>query len=192
MRSDARRVAFIAMMGALGNAMFVVSITILNWGQVALDLSHIGTLIAAMYGGPMAGLAAGGLVGIGGGLYFGSVSGLMHLYLPGFVVGKALTGLSVGALSRAMGLRKNRKSVRALAATLLGYVPECLFTVAFFLAVIPLFAPHAARFLVPLLAPILAKAWIEMTIMGFYMAALVGNQGFAQLMERLCPLATVK
>ncbi|MEM4699626.1 MAG: hypothetical protein QXT74_01590 [Candidatus Nezhaarchaeales archaeon] len=189
MGEGARRVAFIAMMGALGNAMFVISITILNWGQVALDLSHMGTLIAAIYGGPLAGLAAGAIAGVGGGLYFGSVSGLPFLYLPGFIVGKSLTGLSVGALGRALGLHKNRRAVGALAATLLGYVPECLFTAAFFLALIPLFAPQAAAFLRPLLVPILAKAWIEMSIMGFYMAALVGNQGFSQLMERLCPAA---
>ncbi|MCX8205058.1 MAG: hypothetical protein N3H31_05355 [Candidatus Nezhaarchaeota archaeon] len=191
MKTSARRVAFIAMMGALSNAMFAISITILNWGQVALDLSHMGTLIAAMYGGASAGLVVGGLAGIGGGLYFGSVSGLLHLYLPGFIAGKALTGLSVGALSRAFNLHRSKRSVKALIATLLGYVPECLFTVAFFLIVIPIFAPRAATFLMSLLVPILIKAWIEMFIMGFYMAALIGNQGFTQLVERLWPPTVV-
>ncbi|RLF10868.1 MAG: hypothetical protein DRJ98_05075 [Thermoprotei archaeon] len=186
----ARRVAFIGMMGALSNALFVVSITVFNWGQVALDLSHMGTLIASMYGGPAAGLIVGAIAGLGGGLYFGSMSGLTTLYLPGFVVGKALTGFTVGLLSRAFNLmNRNRKALLALIFTLIGYVPECLFTIAFFLVLIPAFAPPpVAGYLVPLLVPILTKAWIEMTIMGFYMAALVGNQGFTHLVSRLWPI----
>ncbi len=185
----ARRVAFIAMMGALSNALFVLSATLFNWGQVTLDLSHMGTLIAAFYGGPLAGLAVGAIAGLGSGLYFGSVSGLIPLFLPGLVIGKSLTGLGVGLLSKAFNvLGRERKAVAAVAITLLGYVPECLFTIAFFLVLIPLFAPHAAAWLTPLWASIVSKAWIEMGIMGFYMAALVGNQGFTQLVGRLWPM----
>jgi len=188
MSTAARRTAFIGMMGALSNALFVVSITIFNWGQVALDLSHMGTLIAAFYGGPLAGLITGALAGIGSGLYFGSVSGLLPLFLPGLVVGKALTGLSVGSLSKLLNVvKRERRAAATILATLLGYVPECLFTIAFFLVLIPVFAPSAAAYLTPLLVPITVKAWIEMSIMGFYMAALIGNQGFTQLMERLWP-----
>jgi len=187
----ARKVAFIAMMGALSNALFVISATIFNWGQVALDLSHMGTLIAAFYGGPLAGLTVGALAGLGSGVYFGSTSGLLPLFLPGLVVGKALTGLGVGSLSKAFNvLGRDRKAVVAILVTLLGYVPECLFTIAFFLVIIPFFAPHAASWLTPLWAGIVSKAWIEMSVMAFYMAALVGNQGFTQLVGRLWPTPT--
>ncbi|RLF16032.1 MAG: hypothetical protein DRJ97_02285 [Thermoprotei archaeon] len=185
----AKKVAFIGMMAALGNALFILSATVLNWGNIALDLSHVGTVIAAVYGGPLAGLTVGALVGISGGLYFGSMTGLMALYLPGFVFGKALTGLTVGCLARLFKISERRwKSWSAMAATLLGYIPECLFTVVFFLVLIPLFAPpELAGFLVTLLAPVLAKAWVEMTLIGFYMAALVGNEGFTQIIARLWP-----
>jgi len=186
-RSAARRVAFVAMMGALSSALFALSATVLNWGQVALDLSSMGVLIASFYGGPLAGLSVGMLAGILPGVYFGSTSGLLPLFLPGLVAGKSLTGLSVGALSRALNvLGRRRKAAAALTATLVGYVPECLFTVAFFLAVIPFFAPQAA-WLTNVMVPVVVKAWIEMAIMGFYMAALVGNQGFTLLVARLWP-----
>lgn len=184
--NSARKVAFIGMMGALSNILFLVSITVLNWGQVALDLSHMGTLIAGFFGGPLAGSAVGVIAGLGGGLYFGSTSGLVWLFLPGFIVGKMLTGLTVGLLSRSLRIMERRKGLLTIFSTLLGYVPECLFTVFFFLVIIPLFAPPAAAgFLVTLLIPILAKAWIEMGLMGFYMAALVGNQGFTSMVSRL-------
>jgi riboflavin transporter FmnP len=185
--SRTRRVAFIGMMGALSNILFLASVTVLNWGQVALDLSHMGTLIAGFFGGPLAGSAVGIIAGLGSGLYFGSTSGLMVLFLPGFVFGKMLTGLSVGLISRGLRIMgRRRKGLLTLVSTLLGYVPECLFTVFFFMVIIPLFAPPAAAsFLVTLLMPILVKAWIEMGLMGFYMAALVGNQGFTNLVSRL-------
>lgn len=185
--SSARKVAFIGMMGALSNILFLASITVLNWGQVALDLSHMGTLIAGFFGGPWAGSAVGVIAGLGSGLYFGSTSGLVWLFLPGFIIGKMLTGLTVGFLSRSLRImERKRRGLLTIFSTLLGYVPECLFTVFFFLVIIPLFAPPAAAgFLVTLLMPILAKAWIEMGLMGFYMAALVGNQGFTSMVSRL-------
>lgn len=185
--SKARRVAFIGMMGALSNILFLASITVLNWGQVSLDLSHVGTLIAAFFAGPLAGLSVGVIAGLGTGLYFGSISGLIWLFLPGLIVGKALTGFTVGLLSKAFRLmEKRRKGLLTIVFTLAGYVPECLFTVLFFLVVIPAFAPPAAAaYLTPLLTPILVKAWIEMGIMGFYMAALVGNNGFTSMVNRL-------
>lgn len=185
--NSARKVAFIGMMGALSNILFLASVTVLNWGQVALDLSHMGTLIAGFFGGPLAGSAVGIIAGLGSGLYFGSASGLIWLFLPGFVVGKMLTGLTVGLISRSLRIMgRSRRGLLTIFSTLLGYVPECLFTVFFFIVVIPLFAPPAAAgFLVTLLVPILAKAWIEMGLMGFYMAALVGNQGFTGLVSRL-------
>ncbi|MEM3957457.1 MAG: ECF transporter S component, partial [Thermoproteota archaeon] len=171
--SSARKVAFIGMMGALSNILFLASVTVLNWGQVALDLSHMGTLIAGFFGGPLAGSAVGVIAGLGSGLYFGSTSGLVWLFLPGFIIGKMLTGLTVGLISRSLRImERRRKGLLTIFSTLLGYVPECLFTVFFFLVIIPLFAPPAAAgFLVTLLMPILAKAWIEMGLMGFYMAA---------------------
>ncbi|MGQ9596248.1 MAG: ECF transporter S component [Thermoproteota archaeon] len=187
--NKARKVAFIGAMGALSNALFLASITVLNWGQVALDLSHMGTLIAAFFAGPLAGAIVGIIAGLGSGLYFGSVSGLMALFLPGFIIGKSLTGITVGFLSKAFKLmEKRKKGLSTLTFTLLGYVPECLFTTFFFIALIPAFAPPAAAsYLISLLVPILTKAWIEIGIMGFYMAALIGNSGFVNILRRLWP-----
>lgn len=182
-----RRVAFIGIMGALSNVLFLASITVLNWGQVALDLSHMGTLIAGFLAGPLEGFAVGIIAGLGSGLYFGLMSGLIWLFLPGLIIGKALTGFTVGLLGGKFRLmERSRKGLLTIVFTLVGYVPECLFTIIFFMLLIPAFAPPAATtLLIPLLVPILIKAWIEVGIMGFYMAALVGNDGFINMVRKL-------
>lgn len=43
---------FIAVMAVLGNTLSMLSIGLANAGQIGLDLSHITTFIAAVYGDP--------------------------------------------------------------------------------------------------------------------------------------------
>ncbi len=171
---------FTAMMGALGNILFALSETVLSWGQVALDISHIGTLIAAVYGGPLTGLIAGLLVGLGPGLYFGYIGGSLGLLgLIGLPLGKALTGVFVGLLARWFKINERRaSSLLVIPIVLIGYVPECIFTIFLFEVLVAIFLPLIAQFLIPFLVPILIKALIEMGIMSFFMAALFGNNGF--------------
>jgi len=189
MGPSARVVAFIAMMGALGNALFMLSQFVFTMGQVALDLSHIATFISALYGGPELGTLVGILVGIGTGFYFGFVGGSLGLPgLLGLVAGKAMTGFTAGVISSF--LRKNKGfqtlSSRKVAILIpISYIPECLFTVAFFLALVPLFfPPDKAAFFASLLAPILIKAWIEIGFMAALMGALAGNKGFLDFVEK--------
>ncbi|MGC8849697.1 MAG: hypothetical protein ACP5QI_04405, partial [Candidatus Bathyarchaeia archaeon] len=57
------RVAFIASMGALGNILALLSMYLAPiHPQVCLDLSHIGTFLAALQYGPALGFMAGALV----------------------------------------------------------------------------------------------------------------------------------
>ena len=177
---------FTVMMGALGNVLFLLSETVLSWGQIALDISHIGTLIAAIYGGPLPGLIAGILVGLGPGLYFGYIGGSLGLLgLIGLPVGKALTGIFVGLLIRWLKIEKRKaSSLIVIPVVLAGYVPECIFTVFFFQVLVAIFLPLISQFVIPLLVPILIKAWIEVGIMGFFMAALVGNSGFSDFVRQ--------
>jgi len=187
MRPRAVSVAFAALMGALGNALFVLSQSLFTVGQVALDLSHVATFISAIYGGPWLGCVVGVLVGVGTGIYFGYVGGSLGLLgLVGLPTGKALTGITAGFLSRlAGGSQGVLQSRKAVAVVLASYVPECLFTVVFFRALVPLFLPpEVAAFLVPLLTPILVKAWIEISFIAVLMGALAGNRGFVEFIQR--------
>jgi hypothetical protein len=176
-------------MAALGNVMFVFSQTIFKTGQIALDLSHIGTLIAAVYGGPWTGLLAGLLVGVGPGFYFGYLGGTLGLLgLIGLPIGKALTGFTVGHLARFFKIENTKyASWKIVLVTLLGYIPEAIFTVVFFEVFVVILLPDVAAYLGPMQAfviSIMIKAWLEMAILSFIMGALVGNNGFSTFMRQ--------
>jgi uncharacterized membrane protein len=195
-----RTIAFVALMGALGNVMFVVSETIFKTGSIALDLSHIGTFVAAIYGGPLVGLITGFIVGIGPGLYFGYLGGSLGLLgLIGLPVGKALTGLTVGYLGRILKIDSARHpSWKVAVATLVGYIPEALFTILYFETFIVILIPGFASYLMSqygtmhaYVAFLMAKAWIEIGIMTAFMSALVGNNGFNEFVSRVFTKAYV-
>lgn len=191
---SSRTIAFVALMGALGNVMFVVSQTIFKTGPIALDLSHIGTFIAAVYGGPLIGLITGVIVGIGPGLYFGYLGGSLGLLgLIGLPVGKALTGLTVGYLGRIFKAdRTKHSSWKVPVATLVGYIPEALFTILFFESFIVIWFPGFTAYLTgqygsmhAYVAFLMAKAWFEIGILTAFMSALVANNGFNQFVSRV-------
>ena len=198
MRPSARVIAFVAMMGALGNALFMLSQFVFTMGQVALDLSHVATFISALYGGPELGTLVGMLVGMGTGFYFGFVGGALGLPgLLGLMAGKALTGFTAGIIADFLREGKELKTLSSRKAAFLipvSYIPECLFTVAFFLALIPLFfPPEKAAFFASLLTPILIKAWIEIGFIAALIGALAGNRGFLDFVEHfLGPRAVEK
>ncbi|MEM3464197.1 MAG: hypothetical protein QXL91_04975 [Candidatus Bathyarchaeia archaeon] len=194
MAADSRRIVFLALMAALGNVMFVISQTIFKMTQIALDLSHIGTLIAAVYGGPLAGLVAGLLVGIGPGIYFGYVGGSLGLLgALGLPIGKAMTGVSVGYLAKIFRVQHSKgSSWKMTFATLIGYIPECIYTLFFFIVLVTILLPDVAAFFTfifgsiwALALSVLAKAWVEMALLGFFMGALVGNSGFNDFVGRV-------
>ncbi|MHC1628394.1 MAG: hypothetical protein ACXQTI_06165 [Candidatus Nezhaarchaeales archaeon] len=181
--------ALIGLMGALGNALFAISAPLLSWTGgaigISLDLSHIGTIIAAIFGGPIAGFLTGLIVGLLPGVWFGFIVGgagaLALLCLP---IGKALTGLTVGALSGIFKVpqRSKGRSLLTLASTLLGYIPEMLFTMLYFMYLVPIFVGFEMA--IAFMIPIIIKAWIEMGVIGLFTASLVGNQGFIGVVEK--------
>jgi len=191
---NSRKIVFLAIMAALGNVMFIVSQTIFKTSQIALDLSHIGTLIAAVYGGPLIGLLTGLMVGIGPGLYFGYLGGSLGLLgVIGLPVGKALTGAAVGYLARFFKMESIKySSWKIVVATLIGYLPESIFTVFYFEGLVVILLPEVAAFFTSffgsmhvLVFSILTKAWIEMALLGVFMGALVGNNGFNDFVSKV-------
>jgi riboflavin transporter FmnP len=160
-----RQVAFVASMGALGNVLALLTVTIPTpVSQIAPDLSHVATLIVALYSGPVLGGITGALVSIvpfyrfGVAGWYGPLVGFLIIPL------KSLTGITAGLLG---------KKLRPAHATLLGYVPECVSTYAFFMLVVPFFLPEVAQYVTQgFVILVLAKAWVELGIIAVIMEAI--------------------
>lgn len=187
---DAKRTAFIAMMSGLGLLLSAISLHVAplltaigSQGGAALDLSHIATFVAAIFGGPVVGAIVGFLSGIYAGYYFGYViGGLGLLSLIGVPLGKALTGLTAGFLYKKLRITSSsRPSMLTVPVTLLSYVPECLYTIVYFLYVVLYFYGYGMSFMLPIVIP---KAWVEITVMSILMGALAGNKGFKEFVLR--------
>lgn len=180
---DSKTLAFIAIMAALGNILFLISQSILQITLgVALDFSLIAAFIAAFYGGPIIGVVTGLFVGIFPGIFFGPLGQGQWLGLIGLPLGKALTGLTAGLISKGMKLNeKQHYSLLTIPTVLVAYVPECLFTIAYFAYLMPLFLLKEGAWLLPFVLP---KAWAEIIISSIIMAALVGNLGFSNFVNK--------
>jgi LytS/YehU family sensor histidine kinase len=181
---EAKTIAFILTMGALGNLLFATSsyAVPIAFG-VSLDLSLIAVFIAGYYGGPFTGFVSGLLVGLFPGVVFGPLGMSSWLGLFGLPLGKGLTGLTAGIISKALKLgQRPHSSILAVPSTLSAYVPECIFTYAFFAFFMPFFLGISGTNV--FLAFILPKAIGEVIIMSFLMAALIGNHGFNDFITR--------
>ena len=185
---DAKQTAFVAMMSALGLLLSAISLnaapllTTVGQSGAALDLSHIATFIAAIFGGPYIGAMVGFLSGIYAGYYFGYVMGSLGvLSLIGVPFGKALTGLTAGFLYKK--LNSNQRSSLTIPITLMSYIPECIYTISYFLYIVPYVYP-AMSFMTLMISIVIPKAWIEITVMSILMGALAGNVGFKEFIMK--------
>ncbi|MEM3642111.1 MAG: hypothetical protein QXH37_09345 [Candidatus Bathyarchaeia archaeon] len=175
---NTKTISFALMMGALGNILFAISYYAVNFGSgIALDFSLIAAFIAGFYGGPLTGFVSGLLVGVMPGIMFGPLGMGAWLGLIGLPIGKALTGLTAGLISRSLGIgRRSHSSLTVVPATLLAYVPEGIYTFAYFAYLMPFFLGKGSAAI--FIYGILPKAIGEVAIMSVLMAALVGNKGF--------------
>lgn len=181
---DAKTISFTLMMGVLGNVLFAISYYAGNLAPgVALDFSLVAACIAGFYGGPLTGFISGLFVGIMPGIMFGPMGMGSWLGLFGLPLGKGLTGLAAGIVARGSGLgQRPYSSLLAVPATLLAYVPECLFTYSYFAYLMPFFLGSGGSLI--FIYYILPKALGEVTIISFLMAALIGNHGFNDFVSR--------
>jgi len=183
-----KNAAFVAMMGALGNILSWLSMSLapflpnLPLGpisvSIAFDLSHLTTFTAALYGGPL----VGGLTGLIGGAVAANVFGFSQgNFVTGFALplGKALTGVAAGFIMRVLRLQTGKRHQSlVVVSTLLAYIPEGIFTVFIFLSILPLVFRIPAVIFYSITAGILVKASIEMLIEGLILSALSANQSF--------------
>jgi len=181
---DTKRTAFVGLLSALGIVLSAISLNIAPIvGNAAFDLSHIATFIAAIFGGPIAGATVGLLGGLYAGYHFGFVYGQGPIALIATPIGKAMTGLTAGLLYKKLRIASGSgRSVWVVPATLVAYIPECIFTILYFLYIAPFVLGHELAFVsVPV---VIAKAWIEIIVMSIIMGALAGNAGFKEFIKR--------
>ena len=171
------------MMGALGNVLFAISYFAGPIAPgIALDFSLIAVFIAGFFIGPREGIITGLLAGILPGIMFGPVGTGGWLGLIGLPLGKALTGLTAGFIGKGVNFQKPRSSLLGIPLTILAYIPESIFTYAYFAFLLPLFIPTQVLGNAVIIT-ILIKAFGEVTIMGFIIAALLGNKGFKDFIQ---------
>lgn len=194
---NSKQIAFTTIMSALGLLLSTLSLNIapifsaVGQGGAALDLSHIATFIAAIFGGPLLGAAVGFISGIYAGYHFGYVIGCLGLLsLIGVPSGKALTGLTAGFLYKKLRINESpRTSTLTIPVILMSYLPECIYTIVYFRCLVPYFYGFAMEFMIPI---VISKAWVEIVVMSLLMGALAGNSGFKEFIFRFFEAAKTK
>ena len=188
---SSKNLTFISMMAALGNVLSLLSIHLspfmpsipvgpLNF-SLALDLSHITTFIAALFGGPLVGGVTGLIGGAIAAFEFGFSKGNLVTGF-GLPIGKALTGLTAGLLMSRLNPNKDR--LRMVISTVASYIPEGLFTILIFVIIYPIFFPLTPlSFILPFTTQIIVKAFAEMVIIGILISVMTDNQGFNDSMK---------
>jgi len=172
---NTKKLTFTIMMGALGNALCLISYLLqIIPGAVALDLSLLAVFIAGVYAGPKSGFAAGLMAGILPGIMFGPLGTGGILGLIALPLGKGLTGLTIGLLALMLSRIDNRifKALLCVPLILLAYIPEGIFTYAYFTVLLPLFLNSEALSSAIIYA-VMTKAIIEVAIMSIIMAVLI-------------------
>ena len=169
-------------MGAVGNALAAITIAPTIVRQVALDFSSLPVLIAGIFGGPVVGALAGFVAGILPSAFFGFMGGQLGILGFGTSVGKAISGLTIGLLVRAVKPSRNR-TILLVPIVLLSFVPEALWIYALFTIFVPLFLPNQG-ILSTFVIPILAKAWFEMAVMSVFTTAIAGHNGFRVFLDQ--------
>src|SRR5207245_3679416 len=178
-------------MGAVGNvlgvaAIFVGRIPTPGVTQVALDFSSLAVVCVAIFEGWRLGSLMGLIAGIGPMVMFGYVygsTGIITVFLP---IGKALTGLSVGLISQAIGSIRKPRAPIVIATVLIGFVPEAVLTWFYFVTLVPIFVPGS--FSGPTAETFaLLKAWVEIIIIALLTVAISGNAGFRAFVVLLGP-----
>lgn len=150
-----KQIVFVGIMAAMGTALAVVSFVPIG-PNINIDLSHIGTFIVAIVLGPFYGMIAGFLIGFYPMTVFGN---------PLVPVGKALTGLVVGALAMKFRLAtsngEKRKVPRIVPVVAAGWIPEALLIlVTLGILGIPSLFP------MPVVETILVKGTAEVILLG--------------------------
>lgn len=187
---SSKNITFIAIMAALGNILSMITTQVTAFApniplgpvtvSLALDISHLTTFIAALFGGPV----VGGLTGAAGGLVaafeFGFSKGNIVTGI-GLPLGKALTGLTAGYIFNKYEIDS---FIKAAVSTVLAYIPEALLTLVLFRYLLPVVSGLPVSVATLVAVQIIVKAFFEMIILGFLLITLTRNAGFTDNIRR--------
>jgi riboflavin transporter FmnP len=183
---SSKSIVFIAMMSALGNVLSAISIFVtpiipsIPFGgmsiSLALDLSHVTTFIAALFGGPVIGCLTGMIGGLIAAYQFGFSQGNL-ITTFGLPIGKALTGVTAGLIMRSYNIL-DRRILSIVLTTVSSYIPEGVFTAILFIYLFPLFFPLPLLSAAIIAVQIIVKAFFEMIVIGLIISGMIRNQGF--------------
>ena len=142
-RVNSKSLMFIAIMASLGNVLSFITMQLTPIApniplgpvtvSIALDISHLTTFIAAIYGGPTIGAITGAVGGLVAAFQFGFSQGNIVTGV-GLPVGKALTGLTAGYVFN--WLRETRYS--NIISAVISYIPESILTYVLFKYLLPI------------------------------------------------------
>ncbi len=187
-RVNSKSLMFIAIMASLGNVLSFITMQLTPIApniplgpvsvSIALDISHLTTFIAAMYGGPAIGAITGAVGGLVAAFQFGFSQGNIVTGI-GLPVGKALTGLTAGYV---FNWFKESRSPNVISA-MVSYIPEAILTYVLFRYLLPVTTGIPVGIAVALSFQIITKAFIEMVILGVMLTGLTGNVGFRGFIE---------
>lgn len=185
-----KSITFIAIMAALGNILSMITTQIgafapnIPLGPVtvslALDISHLTTFIAALFGGPVVGGITGAVGGLVAAFEFGFSKGNFVTGI-GLPLGKALTGLASGYLFKRYEVSS---FIKAATLTVVAYIPEALLTLILFRYLLPVVSGLQISIATLVGVQIVVKAFFEMIILGFLLFSLTRNVGFTEYIRR--------
>jgi hypothetical protein len=181
-----KRLTFIAIMAALGNILSFLTIQLapitpnISLGPVsvslALDLSHLVTFIAALFGGSIIGGLTGAVGGLVAAFEFGFSKGNIVTGF-GLPLGKALTGYAAGYIFMKFQVDSWLKST---VSTFVSYVPEAILTLVLFRYLLPSLMGFPVSIATLIGFQIIVKAFIEMIILGILLIQIIKNTGFRE------------
>lgn len=186
---ESKQITFIAIMGALGNVLSFLTTQLVPLApniplgpvsvSLALDISHLATFIAALFGGPVIGGITGAVGGMVAAFEFGFSKGNLVTGI-GLPLGKALTGYTAGLLFKRYEIDN---VVRSAILTIIAYIPEGILTLVLFRFLLPFVSGIPVNVSTLIGIQIVAKAVIEMAVLGFLLIGLITSSGFTDYVE---------
>jgi LytS/YehU family sensor histidine kinase len=186
---ESKQITFIAIMGALGNVLSFLTTQLVPLApniplgpvsvSLALDISHLATFIAALFGGPVIGGITGAVGGMVAAFEFGFSKGNLVTGI-GLPLGKALTGYAAGLLFKRYEIDN---VIRSAILTIIAYIPEGILTLVLFRFLLPVVSGIPVNVSTLIGIQIVVKAVIEMAVLGFLLIGLITSSGFTDYVE---------
>jgi hypothetical protein len=147
--------------------------------SLALDISHLTTFIAALFGGPIVGGITGAVGGMVAAFEFGFSKGNLITGF-GLPIGKALTGVTAGFIFKRYQLVSWYTTA---SMTIASYVPEAILTFVLFRYLLSPVMGLPINVASLIAFQIIVKAIFEMIALGIVLYQIINNKNFRGFAE---------